>query len=120
MTYELFGAYLLRNHKELVTGFLDRVGVDHKDGMIEDMAAARPDEGKIASALAALDEKHRPEDVTLYLSLCAQHWPESARIAEQWKTIERMQKKLDALTDRFLALEEQAAPPIEPRKPPHW
>ena len=44
----------------------------------------------------------------------------SGQIAEQWKVIERMQRKLDALTDRFLALEEQAAPPIEARKPPHY
>jgi SlyX protein len=44
----------------------------------------------------------------------------SGQIAEQWKVIERLQKKLDALTDRFLALEEQAAPPIEAGKPPHW
>jgi SlyX protein len=44
----------------------------------------------------------------------------SGEIAEQWKVIERLQKKLDALTDRFLALEEHAAPPIEANKPPHW
>jgi SlyX protein len=44
----------------------------------------------------------------------------SAEVAEQWKTIDRLQKKLDALTDRFLALGEQAAPPIEARKPPHY
>jgi SlyX protein len=44
----------------------------------------------------------------------------SAQIAEQWKTIDRLEKKLAALTGRFLALEEQAAPPIEARKPPHY
>ncbi|MDW6025512.1 SlyX family protein [Mesorhizobium sp. BAC0120] len=44
----------------------------------------------------------------------------SGEVAAQWKQIERLQKKLDALTDRFLALEEHAAPPIEARKPPHW
>ena len=44
----------------------------------------------------------------------------SAQLAEQWRTIDRMQKKLDALTDRFLALEEQSAPAIEAAKPPHW
>jgi SlyX protein len=31
-----------------------------------------------------------------------------------------MQKKLDALTERFLALEESAAPEIPVTKPPHW
>ena len=44
----------------------------------------------------------------------------SGQIAEQWKAIEKLQKKLDALTDRFLTLEEQAAPTIEATKPPHW
>jgi SlyX protein len=44
----------------------------------------------------------------------------SSAIAEQWQLIDRMQKKLDALTSRFLALEETAAPAIEAAKPPHW
>lgn len=44
----------------------------------------------------------------------------SGQIAEQWKVIERMEKKLSALTDRFLALEEQTAPGHEVTKPPHY
>jgi SlyX protein len=44
----------------------------------------------------------------------------SGQLAEQWKTIDRMQKKLAALTERFLALEEQAAPDVPVTKPPHW
>jgi len=44
----------------------------------------------------------------------------SGQIAEQWKVIERLQKKVDALTERFLALEEQTAPGHEATKPPHW
>lgn len=44
----------------------------------------------------------------------------SEQIAEQWKVIERQQKKLDALTNRFLVLEEQTAPGHEATKPPHW
>jgi SlyX protein len=44
----------------------------------------------------------------------------SGQIAEQWKVIERMQHKLDTLTERFLALEEQSAPDILITKPPHW
>lgn len=41
-------------------------------------------------------------------------------IADQWKEIDRLSKKLDALTSRFLTLEESAAPTIEATKPPHW
>jgi len=44
----------------------------------------------------------------------------SSEIAEQWKVMEAMRKKLDALTDRFLVLEEQTAPDIPVTKPPHW
>lgn len=44
----------------------------------------------------------------------------SGQIAEQWKVIERMERKLSALTDRFLALEEQTAPDAPVTKPPHW
>ena len=44
----------------------------------------------------------------------------SGQIAEQWQVIERMQRKLDALAERFLALEEQSAPDVPVTKPPHW
>ena len=44
----------------------------------------------------------------------------SDQVAEQWKVIERLQKKLDALTERFLSLEEQSAPEIPVTRPPHW
>lgn len=44
----------------------------------------------------------------------------SDQLAEQWKTIDRLQKKLDALTERFLVLEEQAEPETPVTKPPHW
>lgn len=44
----------------------------------------------------------------------------SCQIAEQWQVIERMQRKLDALTERFMALEEQSAPDVPITKPPHW
>lgn len=44
----------------------------------------------------------------------------SDQLAEQWKTIERLQKKLGALTERFMALEEQTAPDVPVTKPPHW
>ncbi len=44
----------------------------------------------------------------------------SGELAEQWKVVEQMRAKLERLTDRFLALEEQAleAPPVT--RPPHY
>jgi len=44
----------------------------------------------------------------------------SAEIAGQWKAIDGMRRKLDALTERFLELEEQARPETPVTKPPHW
>ncbi|MBO6717713.1 MAG: SlyX family protein [Rhizobiaceae bacterium] len=44
----------------------------------------------------------------------------SAQLTEQWATIEKMRKKLDALTERFLALEEQTLPDVPVTKPPHY
>jgi SlyX protein len=44
----------------------------------------------------------------------------SEEIAGQWKTIERMRRKLGALAERFLELEEQSRPETPVTKPPHW
>lgn len=44
----------------------------------------------------------------------------SGELAEQWKQIAALNKKLSALTNRFLELEEQTAPEIAVTKPPHW
>jgi hypothetical protein len=76
LAYELVGGYLLKTCKELVVGFLDATGVKHQDGMIEDIEGAKPAPDKIAGAVAELDQKFAPEDVTLYLVLCAEQWPE--------------------------------------------
>ena len=44
----------------------------------------------------------------------------SDQLAEQWKVIDALQHKLATLTERFVTLEEQAAPGFEAQKPPHW
>lgn len=44
----------------------------------------------------------------------------SDQLTEQWKTMEKQQRKLDALVKRFLELEEQVTPDIPVTKPPHW
>lgn len=44
----------------------------------------------------------------------------SDQISAQWRTIDAMQRKLDVLTQRFLAVEEQVAPEIPVARPPHW
>jgi len=84
LAYEVFGAYLIKHKKDLVTGFLDATGVEHKDGMIEDIDAAKPDGKKVATAAKELDERFPPEDVTLYLALAAEQWPDVQELGKLW------------------------------------
>jgi SlyX protein len=44
----------------------------------------------------------------------------SGQIAEQWTVIEALRRKLDLLTVRFLAVEEQSGSDVPVTKPPHW
>lgn len=89
LAYDLFGSYLLKMHKELVTGFLDATGVAHEDGMIRDTNEAVPDAAKVAAAIEDLDRRFAPEDVTLYLSIGAEQWPGVAEIQSAWSTRSR-------------------------------
>jgi SlyX protein len=44
----------------------------------------------------------------------------SAMVAEQWKVIDAMRKRLDEMSERFQAVEENALGRPENVKPPHW
>lgn len=44
----------------------------------------------------------------------------SDQLTEQWKTVEKMQRKLNSLAERFMALEEQGTADVPITKPPHW
>jgi hypothetical protein len=85
MAYEILGAYLIKNARTLVTDFLDATGVKHQDGMIEDLDTAKPEAGKLAAAVQALDQKYKPEDVTIYLAMCAEQWPSVGELDALWR-----------------------------------
>lgn len=85
LCYELFGSYLIKDHRELVTGFLDATGVKHDNGMVEDLDHNAPDAKKLEAAIAGLDKKFAPEDVTLYLALCAEQWPQVPELDAAWR-----------------------------------
>jgi hypothetical protein len=85
LAYELFGAYLIKNHKELVTGFLDATGVKHEEGMIEDVEGEKPAKNKLQPTVDDLDTKFAPDDVTLYLAICAEQWPSVPEIDKLWR-----------------------------------
>jgi SlyX protein len=44
----------------------------------------------------------------------------SAQIASQWKTIDKMQKVLEQLTERFSAIEEASLEAPAITRPPHY
>jgi hypothetical protein len=85
LCYELIGTYLVRTRRELVTGFLDATGVPHEDGMISDIEKASPDPARLDAAVKQLDAKFDPEDVTLYLALCAEQWSKVPEITALWR-----------------------------------
>jgi hypothetical protein len=85
LCYDLFGAYLMKERKELVTGFLDATGVAHEDGMLEDLDESRPAADKVREAVSSLDQSFDKDDVTLYLSMCAEQWPDIEEIDALWR-----------------------------------
>lgn len=84
LCYELFGTYLLKHHKGLITGFLDATGVPHEEGMVADLADV-PDAAKIPAAVEQLDGEFEPDDVTLYLSMCVEQWPGVSELEPIWR-----------------------------------
>ena len=85
LCYELFGSYLMKHAKEVVTDFLDGTGVAHEDGMIENIDSEKPAGDKVSPTVAELDKKHDPADVTLYLSMAAEQWGSVPEVDSAWK-----------------------------------
>ncbi|MBK7877021.1 MAG: hypothetical protein IPJ77_14960 [Planctomycetes bacterium] len=85
LAYEILGAYLIKNHRELVTTFLDETGVKHDQGMIDDVEHNQPDAAKIEAVLTKLDGKFDPADVTVYLAICAEQWPQIQLLDQLWQ-----------------------------------
>ena len=44
----------------------------------------------------------------------------SESLSKQWDLIEKLERKLSVLTERFLALEQSSGDAPENTKPPHW
>jgi hypothetical protein len=54
--------------------------------MINNVDEAQPAGEKIAGAVQDLDGKFDSEDVTLYLAICAEQWPQVTEIQDTWST----------------------------------
>ena len=62
LCYELFGSWLIKERRELVTGFLDATGVKHENGMLEDLDHNQPDVSKLEAAVKDLDGRFAPAE----------------------------------------------------------
>ena len=86
LTYELFGSYLMKTQKPLITEFLDETCVSHEDGMLDGDVDNVPDVSKLEAALKKLDATYDADDVTLYLSICAEQWSQISELEAAWRS----------------------------------
>jgi hypothetical protein len=63
----LIRTWLLKKHKQMLTDFLDALGIAHQEGVVEDLPPAM-DDAKVRAAVDALLAKHPPEAVAVYLN----------------------------------------------------
>jgi hypothetical protein len=78
VTANLLRTWLLKQHQGLLSGFLDALGIAHKEGVVEDLPATVED-AKLQAAVDAVLAKHPPEVVAVYLNAFSEmnevDWP---------------------------------------------
>ena len=67
VTASLLRTWLLKQHKELLIDFLDKLAIPHKEGVVEDLPPTM-DDAKLREAVDAVLAKYRPEVVAVYLN----------------------------------------------------
>jgi hypothetical protein len=63
----LIRAWLMKKHKAMLVDFLNELGVQNKDGVVDNLPAAM-DDAKLKSAIETLLKKYPPETVAIYLN----------------------------------------------------
>ena len=63
----LIRGWLFKEHKELLTDFLGKLGIEHDEGMVDNLPDSIDDE-TLNTAVNLLLEKHDPELVAIYLT----------------------------------------------------
>jgi hypothetical protein len=59
--------WLMRDKKSMLIDFLDALGIEHKEGAVDDLPKSMPDE-KLKPAIDKLLAKYPPEEVAIYLN----------------------------------------------------
>ena len=70
-------SYHLEHQRPMMSDFLDRLGIAHENGLINEDAVAKPDAERVQTAAAQLAEKYPAEDVSLYFSTLVSQDPET-------------------------------------------
>ena len=81
---EILAIYFLECRLELLTEWLDLVGLEHEEGMLKESAPAQPDAADVAKHVAALREKDDDPDRLLLLRAF------NAQSAIDWPALEEL------------------------------
>jgi hypothetical protein len=68
VTANLIRSWLLKKHKSMLVDFLDALGIQHKDGVVDDLPASM-DDAKLKAAVDTLLSKYPSEVVAVYLNI---------------------------------------------------
>ena len=63
----LIRVWLMKKHTQMLIDFLDALGVEHKDGVVDDLPAT-VDDAKLKDAVEKLLGKYPQEEVAVYLN----------------------------------------------------
>jgi hypothetical protein len=68
VTANLIRSWLLKKHKSMLMDFLDALGIEHKEGVVDELPASM-DDAKLQAAVNSLLSKYPPEVVAVYLNI---------------------------------------------------
>ncbi len=90
-TANLIRAWLLKKHNGMLVDFLNALGIEHKEGVVEDLPASMED-AKLQAGVDALVAKYPPEVVAVYLNafndMNEVEWPNLKTMLEQDKRLQ--------------------------------
>jgi hypothetical protein len=61
----------------MMEAFLDSLGIEHENGLINDENVTKPDAAKLRAAAGELAKSYPPEDVSLYFSTLISQDPDT-------------------------------------------
>jgi len=67
VTANLIRTWLLKKYKEMLIDFLNALGIEHKEGVVDELPATI-DDAKLRAGVDALLAKYPPEVVAVYLN----------------------------------------------------